>query len=1181
MPLQFNPPADPLTSLTSTPPDERFRYETKPDAVSPVIESDALQRLTKEIERYGRHELAGRSILIAGHRGVGKTTLVRKAIENVRRSSSRFGGRPLFVDLHGPDLLAPPDKETAGKPRDAKPGETAKNGKAVNTAPQGDNEPEAGGGDPSAEVEKNTKQTGAEASNSGNNSQAKQPSGADLQSFVERLTFSLYRAAAKEFVESFRALHAQSDDWKYAELATQFALELDGSTDLGRIRLLYERVGAFVNGVLQTSGSSSGSQELALLAASSQAYRIISGELAEKTSAEASGKNTVNWSITADNLLSPVTGLLAGALAWAALPADFGPLAKLFTSFTAGLASAIAVKFTRTVQRESKESREVTFVPQRDKLALRRLLPVLVDRFCDLGLPPIFVVDELDKVADISKRMEGLMGFLKQFVTERAFFCFLVNRDYYETLEATVSTSAFPIEATLFGDRLFVQYAPESFHTYLKNTTEVGTLAVGESQDDAARDLDVLRYVLLRRSYMHPFDLRREISRSTNAKNEFRFPHRALFNVRQYRNEVYYQVAVECVLTDEKLLDFAEDPNRAQLLYDALYFPIRTKKPPAEFDGSRDSLKEHLAGRMGKENGKLLSEEDLNIVHGALSELVGFLCTPRALLDTIQALAAKHVASPKVFPHAAVGVIESAVGEKLVEAAGSPAGGANQSPEAAGERTGLAGPTNGPTPPSSTPASPPPPPIGLAKAEPLLEQGTGTERRKYRWRFDKYGYAIAPDGESDNVETKFGEVKAVTGSVEPEAWVASLLGAFEEAVELLATKQGTAIDIELWERMRLIRTPPTWSYVREAADALRNPASFPATKVDEYKKALIEYQANLISARKAIWSAVAIAATMAVHDKSKKGERRSLEILAEVLAETSSRDEMLKQVEEIAQEATRDFSSQAAAVQENASYGKMLADIDASAGAVRGRTLMAAPQVAMNSATFYDNWFVQFYEGRQPPINSLWPFLSFVMQSLPFGLQYVNPLRMTIADWTKASLGPPSPQRVLGLERLGFRRLAATEADRAFSEPEDSLRRALQNSIRKRWYEQASVILQPLPDTLTRGWFPSEKIACRIASSARDLLGSNAADLTEIKYVLLELEVLRDSDVQKTVDNIIQDFAKLTAVPKTAFFGSGIPTTAMPRGYPYVPDPRSLDDLVEILDARPASDWASSAGPLA
>jgi hypothetical protein len=155
-------------------------------------------------------------------------------------------------------------------------------------------------------------------------SAAKSPSGTDLQSFVERLTFSLYRAAAKEFVDSVRGgrnLPSRGDFPRYyeiSELAEQFALELDGSTDLGRIRLLYERLNAFAEGVLGTSRSVTGSQELALLAASSQAYRIISGKLDEGVTHQTTGKNTINWSITADNLISPATGVLAGSLVWAA-----------------------------------------------------------------------------------------------------------------------------------------------------------------------------------------------------------------------------------------------------------------------------------------------------------------------------------------------------------------------------------------------------------------------------------------------------------------------------------------------------------------------------------------------------------------------------------------------------------------------------------------------------------------------------------------------------------------------------------------------------------------------------------------------------------------------------------------------------------------------------------------------
>ena len=209
------------------------------------------------------------------------------------------------------------------------------------------------------------KENGAPTGNQ--DSPAKSPSGTDLQSFVERLTFSLYRAAAKEFVDSFRARRNTPDPrgnpryYEFSELAEQFALELDGSTDLGRIRLLYERLNAFDGGVLETSRNATGSQELALLAASSQAYRIVSGKLNEDLKRQTSAKNTAKWSIAADNLLSPATGLLAGSLVWAALPADLGPLAKLFTSFATGLASAIAVKFTRTIERVVAKSRSPLF----------------------------------------------------------------------------------------------------------------------------------------------------------------------------------------------------------------------------------------------------------------------------------------------------------------------------------------------------------------------------------------------------------------------------------------------------------------------------------------------------------------------------------------------------------------------------------------------------------------------------------------------------------------------------------------------------------------------------------------------------------------------------------------------------------------------------------------------------
>jgi hypothetical protein len=1113
MPLQFEPPADPLTGSET--------------ATSYVIESDALQRLTKEIERYGRRELAGRSVLIAGHRGVGKTTLVRKAIENARGSGSAYEGRPLFVDLHGPDLLAPPEKDTPTKPLIGAPA----NGKAANNSPAdgkaAEKTPGTSGtddrdGNVSATPEK-SKENGAPLANE---SPAKSPPGTDLQSFVERLTFSLYRAAAKEFVDSVRGrrdLDSPGDSPGYheiSELAEQFVLELDGSTDLGRMRLLYERLNAFAGGVLGTSRRVTGSQELGLLAASSQAYRIISGKLDEGVKRGTSGKNTINWSIAADNLVSPATGVLAGSLVWAALPVDLGPLAKLFSSFATGLASAIAVKFTRTIQRESTQSTQVSFVPERDKLALRRLLPVLVDRFRDVGLPPIFVVDELDKVEDISMRMESLMGFLKQFVTERAFFCFLVDRDYYERLEATVSTHAFPKEATLFGDRLFVQYTPQAVHAYLRNVTKVGTPATGESQSDAARDLEVLPYVLLRRSHMHPFDLRREISKCTNAKNEFRFPPRALFNVQQYRNEVYYQVAVECVLAQEKLLDFAEDPNRAQLLYDALYFPIRTRKLPDEFDASRDAMKNHVTGRMGNGNADLLSDENLDILHAALRELIRFLCEPRTLLETMQSLAgAKHLQEPKVFPQGVVGVIDAAAGPKS-PAAGSPLGGAAM---------------------TADPLAPP------VEATPLLAVSSGD---KYRWQFDRYGYPLTQPAPVDT--------KGVSPKTAEPHEVTSLLDEFDEAIRWLATKHGTAFDIELWERMRLIPTPPTWSYLEEAAAALRNPASLPTTKADEYNKALIGYRSNLQSALNAIWSGVAVAAMMAVQARNSNPgaqERNFLEMLAEVLKATSPRDQMLKQLEQIATLATSGVPFDTAAPR--LTYLGMLTAIQQSANVVRKQPPKNVLEVNQQCSSFYESWFVEFYLGRSPQINVLWPFLGWAIGALPPGLRNINPLRMTIEEWNQVAILEPQKDRwsVIGLERLGFRRRAEQEA---LAMQPDDLIAAMSESIRKRGYERASVILQPSPQSLTQTWLPSENIACKIPKGV--------SNEDNPKYVLVEIADWA------TINKIKSNFPDLSPATRIAFFGAA-PSPPNPPLSPYIESPLNLDDLVERLDARPASDW--------
>jgi Flp pilus assembly CpaF family ATPase len=74
VPIKILDVPDPFTSAS------RFSRERQP-----LIESDAYRHLVHELRRYCSREIAGRSFLIAGHRGAGKTTLVSSALEALLR----------------------------------------------------------------------------------------------------------------------------------------------------------------------------------------------------------------------------------------------------------------------------------------------------------------------------------------------------------------------------------------------------------------------------------------------------------------------------------------------------------------------------------------------------------------------------------------------------------------------------------------------------------------------------------------------------------------------------------------------------------------------------------------------------------------------------------------------------------------------------------------------------------------------------------------------------------------------------------------------------------------------------------------------------------------------------------------------------------------------------------------
>src|SRR5690242_3843234 len=83
---------------------------------APQARSEPLEILRSSLERYLRGEISGRSILISGHRGAGKTTLVDYSL----RLAQVAGARPLRIPLYGPNLF-PLSLEVQAK--EAKPDE--------------------------------------------------------------------------------------------------------------------------------------------------------------------------------------------------------------------------------------------------------------------------------------------------------------------------------------------------------------------------------------------------------------------------------------------------------------------------------------------------------------------------------------------------------------------------------------------------------------------------------------------------------------------------------------------------------------------------------------------------------------------------------------------------------------------------------------------------------------------------------------------------------------------------------------------------------------------------------------------------------------------------------------------------------------------------------------------------
>jgi hypothetical protein len=201
-------------------------------------------------------------------------------------------------------------------------------------------------------------------------------------------------------------------------------------------------------------------------------------------------------------------------------------------------------------------------------------------------------------------------------------------------------------EYTYFSDRLFVLYRPADLHKYLGLVLQLR----GSTDPNEEIDRSILPYVLLHRSRLHPFDLRRQLARMRNSDGTISLPSGVVRTELAYRFDVLIQVAVEWLLDQPVLRErLNQDEDFTQSVYDTLYYPSRMwEQGQPKLDVSSNAFFSYLGRRMSptldsdsstaassSQVDCPLSALDKDFLFARLRQLVVFLKEPAQLLDAI------------------------------------------------------------------------------------------------------------------------------------------------------------------------------------------------------------------------------------------------------------------------------------------------------------------------------------------------------------------------------------------------------------------------------------------------------------------------------------------------------------------------------------------------------------------
>jgi hypothetical protein len=416
---------------------EPFTLATMASGKSPILANSGAGRILEhELRRYCNGEVRGRSFLVAGHRGTGKTTMVENAVLNFQRLAQAGDIRlkPLPIYLQGPTLF---DEQNGLAPAPA-PVPPAPASRPV--------------GRPQSMVTVNM--LGAAPAPAAAHAPAHAEEGDSPDDHIKNIVLiqvvqALHQAIAREYGERFH-LHAERrwgqerspEAFEICEMAARFKIELTEAPPAARLHEFWRRAGLLQLGLLFDTparrGGQQGLAELVALVGASHVHQRISGKLHEKDElssgisrvSESTRGVDARWAEAARPLAAVASGTAVAAAGAAAGHAS----ASLGFGLLAMIASMLVFRFSSVTSVRRERKQDVTFVPDLKIRTLHRVMPDLIDRLLAAGLAPVFIVDELDKVDDLDAKIYPLIHDLKKLFAEWSFTCLLVDRGFYERL---------------------------------------------------------------------------------------------------------------------------------------------------------------------------------------------------------------------------------------------------------------------------------------------------------------------------------------------------------------------------------------------------------------------------------------------------------------------------------------------------------------------------------------------------------------------------------------------------------------------------------------------------------------------------------------------------------------------------------------------------------------------------